>query len=67
MTTHLIDPPLLATLRRASRQVEALRLQADAIERFAQGEAVPLQIMPGDKVDLDTGVVIRANREVADA
>ena len=58
--TEQIDPSILGVLRRASQQIRDLRIRAQAIEDFANAEAIPLNIGPGDSVDLDAGTITRA-------
>lgn len=60
MTTETIPAHILATLRRATREVEDLQLQAKTIERFAQAEVEPLALKSGDVVNLDSGTIARA-------
>lgn len=60
METESIPSHILATLRRATREIEDLELQAKTIERFANKEAEPLNIRPGDRLDLSTGTITRA-------
>lgn len=63
MNTEPIPSHILATLRRATRQIQDLELQAKTIETFAQAEAVPLKIQPGDTIDLESGTITRAEKD----
>ena len=60
MSVEQIPEHILATLRRATREIEDLELQAKTIERFANKEAESLNLQPGDKLDLSTGTISRA-------
>ena len=60
METESIPSHILATLRRATREAEDLELQAKTIERFVSKEAEPLNLQPGDRLDLSTGTITRA-------
>jgi len=62
MTTELIPSHILATLRRATRQIQDLELQAKTIEMFTQAEAASLKIQPGDTIDLESGTITRAEK-----
>lgn len=63
MITEPIPAHILATLRRATRQIQDLELQAKTIEEFVQGETAPLGIKPGDKIDLEAGTIARAEKD----
>ena len=62
MSTEPIPSHILATLRRATRQIQDLELQAKTIETFAQAETASLKIQTGDSIDLETGMITRAEK-----
>lgn len=62
MTTEPIPEHILATLRRATRKIQDLELQAKTIEAFVQEETAPLGIKPGDMIDLESGMITRAEK-----
>lgn len=65
MKTTPIEPSLLTLMRRASMRIAILNSQADAINDFVNEQAQSLSVLPGDRLDLEAGVVVRA--EATDA
>lgn len=62
MTTEPIPEYILATLRRATRKIQDLDLQAKTIEAFVQEETTSLGLNPGDTINLESGMITRAEK-----